>query len=262
MPSIKKSKISRSRLNGQRKTKTNIMKGGGEFTKDWETNSPSVKARLARINEEFSNPNSGKTFTPNHRQGPVSNLDRGIYSMRGQEYGGLGQFGRYFNNRTNNQIKKKRGEDQFFRELGRPMTKYNTNNQETWREKYLERAEKYLNNNNRATEKDRYAILKRAMRRMNNNLYKTRATLERTHSPRWDRKNRNNKFDRMFTMTKKQLERIRKQPNDYLDNPDDFMMDPEGENTPYIHKINNETQPGWSPSSKILSVSERMKRFQ
>jgi molecular chaperone GrpE (heat shock protein) len=243
MPSIKKSKISRSRLNGQRKTKTNIMKGGGEFKKDWETTSPSVTERLARIENEFSNPNSGKTFTLNKSQG-------------------LGQFGRYFNNRTNNQIKKKRGEDQFFRELGRPMTKYNTNNQETWREKYLERAEKYLNNNNRATEKDRYAILKRAMRRMNNNLYKTRATLERTHSPRWDRKNRNNKFDRMFTMTKKQLERIRKQPNDYLDNPDDFMMDPEGENTPYIHKINNETQPGWSPSSKILSVSERMKRFQ
>jgi hypothetical protein len=179
---------------------------------------------------------------------------------------GRARFGRVFNNRTNENraaSKRERNEDRFFRELGRPMTKYNTNNKEMWRKKYLERAEKYLNNTNRATGKDRYAMLKRAMRRMNNNLYKTRATLEHTHGPHWDPVNRNNKFDRMFTMTKKQLERIRKQPNDYLENPDDFMMDPEGENTPYIHNINNETKPGWSPSSnEILRVSEHMNHFQ
>jgi len=75
---------------------------------------------------------------------------------------------------------------------------------------------------------------------MNNNLYKTRATLEKEKSmdngyTGWNPSNRNNKFDRMFTMTKKQLKHIRNNPRDYLENPDNYMQEPENmENTPYI----------------------------
>ena len=56
----------------------------------------------------------------------------------------------------------------------------------------------------------------------------------------WDRSNRNNAYDRMFNMSKKQLQKIRENPDDYLnkDRRGEFMLEPEGmENTSYIQEL-------------------------
>jgi hypothetical protein len=234
LSSIKKSKRSRSRLNSQRKTKINHMKGGGEFTKDWERTSPSVTERLARIKKDFSNPTSGKTFTLNKRQG-------------------LGQFGRYFNNNTNNQMKKKRNErneELFKRELGRPRTGnlvllkevergmkkpvpgnenydayigYN-NPDETWKDQFIELADTYLNtkkhNGRTKYKQSRYKSLMNARRMINNNLSTTRSTIEKTYRDKynsgWNTKHRNNTFDPLYNLSKEQMKYIREHSAEWI----------------------------------------------
>jgi hypothetical protein len=106
-----------------------------------------------------------------------------------------------------------------------------------WEGNFLKRSDEYLNNDNQHLTK--YEKLKRANQRMKNNLNETRATLEKRKGYGWDRSNRNNAYDRMFNMSKKQLQKIRENPDDYLnkDRRDEFMVEPEDmESTPYIQR--------------------------
>ena len=107
-----------------------------------------------------------------------------------------------------------------------------------WEENFLKRSDEYLNSDNEHLTK--YEKLKRANQRMKNNLNETRATLEKRKGYGWNRSNRNNAYDRMFNMSKKQLQRIRENPDDYLNKSqrDEFMVEPEGmETTSYIQKF-------------------------
>ena len=232
----KKSKFSSKSRSGHKKTKSNPMKPNGMNGGAMSEGNGKVASRVAELRKREQD----MGFAPNTTTEWKQSTNQGKMQRQGK---GIGQFGRLFNNRTNAERKAQNNErntDRFFREIGRPLTKYNGTTQEEWRANYIERADKYLDNQNRATELSRYQLLKRAQRRMNNNLYKTRATLEKEKAKEagysgWNRSNRNNKFDRMFTMTKKQLKQIRNEPRDYLNNPDNYMSEHEGmENTPYI----------------------------
>ena len=234
----KKSKFSSKSRAGHKKTKSNPMKpngmNGGAMSEENRLmfeGKGKVASRVAQLKQQEQD----MGFAPNTTTKWNQSTNQGKMERQGK---GIGQFGRVFNNRTNEERKAQNNErntDRFFREIGRPVTDYNKTNMEQWRANYIERADKYLDNKNHATGLSRYQLLKRAQRRMNNNLYKTRATLEKEHGYNWNRSNRNNKFDRMFTMTKKQLQKIRNHPRDYLDNPANYMSEPEGmANTPYI----------------------------
>lgn len=243
----KKSKFSTKSLIRHKKTrsnmnKPNVMNGGF-----------SVKKRINTL----ENRTKKTDFKPNTGSMWSQSTDEGSFQRQGK---GLAQFGKLFNNRTPNErkvVNNERDTNRFFREVGRPINKTSYNrmdkdmrleNHNKWREQYLQRADTYLNNQNRTTGLSRYQLLKRAQRRMNNNLYKTRATLEKEMANMkkeqghnysgWNRENRNTKFDPMFTMTKKQLKRIRNNPRGYLEKPEDFMHEPDNmENTPYIGRF-------------------------
>ena len=134
-----------------------------------------------------------------------------------------------------------------------------------WEKQFLERSEDYLTYDNKQ-HKNRYEQLKLAKQRMNNNLTKTRAILEhtkaksyennspgvnthnvvtsngktsKTHS--WSRSNRNSKFDPMFHMTRKQLKAIQNNPQNYLENSNNFINSSNFDTMklePYIGKFN------------------------
>ncbi len=175
----------------------------------------------------------------------ITNLEKKATSLNFKPQGqGIAKFGKLFDERSPEDIKKDnnthtRNEDLFFREIGRPITNYNKNSRSVWETKYLDRVDKYIDKTNKASGLSRYQLLKRGQRRMNNNLYKTRAILERTQNPNWKLDNRNNKFDRMFTMTRKQLKKIQNNPDEYLKNPNNFMQNTQDKNVPssYIGRI-------------------------
>ena len=143
--------------------------------------------------------------------------------------------------------------DQLSNEEFRELDMQRREDRQRWEQDFLKRSDDYLDNQNRVLSK--YQQLKRAKQRMNNNLYKTRAVVEKykknsnNREPEynstgrritrgWNTLNRNSAFDRMHHMTKKQLRKIRDSPKDFLENPDEYMHDSETmENTPYIGRF-------------------------
>ena len=138
----------------------------------------------------------------------------------------LSQTGRVINKNKNKQLQNKQ-----------------SLNRSDWEEKFLKRLDEYLSNNNR--ELDKYIQLKRAKQRMNKDLNTTRATLEQAeissrnsktnkYDPAtgrlitrgWNTQNRNTKFDPLFNMSKKQLEKIQFIPNAYIKNPYNDIFTP------------------------------------
>jgi len=211
MPSIKKSKISHSRLNGQRNTKTNIMKGG-----------KSVSNRIAELEKR----------TINRK-----------FSAKSME--GIHQFGSLMNNRTDAE-RNKNNEDRFISQIGRPRTgnveihkmvekkrmkkpvhgnqDYNeyigyNNADDTWQDQFIERADTYLTKDNNRT-KSRYESLMNARRKINSNLSRTRSTLEEAYRNKyksgWSAPNRNNTFDPLYNFSKEQMEYIRDHPAQWI----------------------------------------------
>ena len=139
------------------------------------------------------------------------------------------------------------GTAKYLGQLGRPLTKYNSNyhSRTDWGNNHIKRANSYLNNVNHRSGLSRYALLRRAKQRMNNNLDHTREILYKEHKKSrgsklgWNAVNRNNAFDPLFTMTKKQLKHIRNNPRAYLDNRNSYMskMNNNMPNTPYIGRL-------------------------
>jgi hypothetical protein len=107
-----------------------------------------------------------------------------------------------------------------------------------WERNFLKRADDYITDRN----KPRYEQLANAKRQMNNHLNETRQILESTEKMSrgkntidpetgkikargWDAKNRNQVFRHLFTKSRKQLDAIIDNPEDYIDNPSNYMYE-------------------------------------
>jgi len=309
MPSIKKSKSSRSRLNGQRKTKVNIMKGGAKIHQKgglpvWNpqaTAKPIERAinKNAIMLKKMSNnkvahidvgsANEKKEYKTQAQQNEWLKEAQARNEARRGMTGGApfvkdwvspnsSMFGNsYWSSQSHPKSTKANGptpgrintnrlkvfnkpqtrvgtEEQFKDELSRPRTGdtklfklveagkmkkpnpgnkiypeyigYN-NDEATWKDEAIKRADEYLNSTNLDGKKSRYELLKLAKGRMNYNLNKTRSTLEEKYRAKYTSpwgtynaarniRNRNNAFDPLYNFSRKQMRYIREHPEEWI----------------------------------------------